>query len=423
MGFLLAHGVVRAVAHDAGMANEEIAAELRERIETADVLPDELSTLIGNTFGHGRIEPGSSEVEWSHSEGEVALRLVYTKTGKFKAVTEPALTDDDAKTLIDLIHILEQGGDPTVWRTVLFSSLPVNGFFRYDERWQIRPVPPEAPRPAFVMAPHPFILEVKGNALSDPIVGWMRGGRLLWEAQLVLALLLEGGITGGATSAHHEWIIDMTDIEAAPSQSVLGQVTYLLPAWPEPLNDLSDVVEYAPLTEVSSAAYFARPGISHDSILEIPDILIPLLRTLDAVTPAIRERFFRAAYWFGRSTPSWRISRSLSYISLINAIEVLTSVATVDRCPSCGLNRAPGPTARFREIVERHAGSVPERKELYALRSRLVHGDQILVADRPTGWGFNFTPQSAEERHRHELASQIARIVLIGWLFDVASDD
>src|SRR5262245_2252557 len=112
-------------------------------------------------------------------------------------------------------------------------------------------------------------------------------------------------------------------------------------------------------------------------------------------------------------------AQSLSYISLINAIDVLAPSGLIDPCPTCVLNRAPGPTTRFRETVERYAGELPERKALYDLRSRLVHGDQILLGDRPSGWGF--TPQQEEERSRHELASRVARVVIIAWLFAAAS--
>jgi hypothetical protein len=102
-------------------------------------------------------------------------------------------------------------------------------------------------------------------------------------------------------------------------------------------------------------------------------------------TPAVRERFFRAAYCFSRSQPTWRTSRSLSYISLINAIEVLTPVCC-QPLPDLRTESGSWATARFRDIVERYAGDVPERKELYALRSRLVHGDQILIsAGLPAG--------------------------------------
>jgi len=400
------------------VADERLATELRASIATADVPPDELAMLINNTFRHGRMLGGSREVLCGQSDEEVALRLVYAKSGRFSVVTEPALKDEDARTLIRLINVLECGGKPTVWRRVLFASLPVDGFFRYEDRWQIRPVPPDAPQPPVVRAPQPFLLEVKGTAVSESFVSAIRGEKLLSEVQLVLALVLHGGLAGGSTSAHHEWVIETSDANP-PWRSLLGQVGYSLPTSPGPPNELSDVSDYKPLVEVPAARYFERFGISINQTLEIPDLLPPLLRAIDTAPPSVRERFFRASYWFSRSQPSWRVSRSLSYVSLINAIEVLTPAASADLCPTCGLNRAPGPTVRFRDFVERYAGSVPERKELYRLRSQLVHGDQLLISDGPMGMGF--TPQLIEESSQYELASRTAQIVVIAWLLDAVA--
>lgn len=405
------------------MADKHLAKELCKRIEESSIPPDELAMLISNSFGHGHMPPDSREVMWGESEGTIALRLVYTKAGRFTAYAESALTDETAETLIRQIETLEAGGDPTVWRKVCFALLPVVGFFRYRDLWQLRPVPPDAPQPPFVMAPHPFILEVKGGSVAERFVGWMRGGKLLWETELILSLLLLGGIDSYG-SASHEWVIDMgRDSQEPEPRTVLGQVGYSLPTMPGPPDDFSPVDGLDPLALAPSAEYLRERGITVGDKLEIPDLMPIFCDTLAAASPLTRERFFRAAFWFSRSHRAWRLSRSLSYISLINSLEVLTMRADHDPCPTCGLNRAPGPTSRFRALIEEHAITVPERdrKELYALRSRLVHGDQLLIGDTPSGWGF--TPQDAEERWRHDQASGVARIVLISWLSRTVSDE
>lgn len=406
------------------MAEERIAAELRQLIESTDVPPDELAELIGHVMRSGQIPTGSNEVLWGQLEDEVALRLVYPRSGRFSVILEPALRNEDARELIRLIHALESGGDPIVWRTVLFAAMPVDGFFRYNDRWQIRPVPSDAPRPPILMAPHPFLLEVKGMMVSEPFVRTIQAEKLVSEAQLLLALVLQGGVLTSTCSPRKQWVIDVSTIGAgSPAKSVFGQVGYVLPSWPGPPDELSDVSDYKPLTEVPSGDYFRRSGIRPGDPLEIPDLLTPILQAIDALALDLRERFFRAAYWYSRSHPAWYVSRSLSYIALINAIEALTPRAIPDFCPTCRRDRAPGPTARFRDVVERYAGHIPNRGELYALRSKLVHGEQLLISDGPSSW--DFTPQSSEESQRHEFVSQIAKIVLIKWLCDaiVSGDD
>lgn len=293
----------------------------------------------------------------------------------------------------------------------------MKGTFRYRDRWQIRPVPDDAPKPSFAMAPHPFVLEVKGSAVSEGFVRWLQGGKLLREAELVLSLVLHGGLAPDrSTSPSHEWVVlpgwEYSEDRPSPT-SLLAQASYFMPTMPGRGDDFSDVAEVEPMRLVPDEEYFGRLGISVYQTLELPASLAALLDAVDALQPGDRDRFFRSAYWFSRAGGAWRLSQSLSYICLINAIEVLTPHGVEDRCSTCGLNRAPGPTARFRDFVERYAGDVPDRSRLYAIRSRLVHGDQILQSDQPSG--FAFTPHLWEERERHDRAWRVAQTAVINW--------
>ena len=399
------------------MASQHLTRELQRLTEEAQSAPDELSMMIQYCFPHGSIPPGTAEVHLADASEEVVLRPAFTRAGRFEAIPEPSLSDEDAQTLIKVIGELEGGRTPTVWRVVLFASLPVKGTFRYRDRWQIRPVPDDAPKPSFAMAPHPFVLEVKGSAVSEGFVRWLQGGKLLREAELVLSLVLHGGLAPDrSTSPSHEWVVlpgwEYSEDRPSPT-SLLAQASYFMPTMPGRGDDFSDVAEVEPMRLVPDEEYFGRLGTSVYQTLELPASLAALLDAVDALQPGDRDRFFRSAYWFSRAGGAWRLSQSLSYICLINAIEVLTPHGVEDRCPTCGLNRAPGPTARFRDFVERYAGDVPDRSRLYAIRSRLVHGDQILQSDQPSG--FAFTPHLWEERERHDRARRVAQTAVINW--------
>lgn len=377
-----------------------------------DVIPaDELSALLTSAFGHARIQAGSREVVYTDADENVFLRLRYSRAGAVSASAEAALADEIAKALIDQIETLSQGGAPTLWREVAFAALPVEGYWRYADEWQIRAVPADAPRPPFLMAPQPFLIEVVTGSLPGSMVGWMRARKVLREIELILALLLQGGITAPDHSAAHEWVIEP---EPEPHSELRQRGYWLTPA-SDPTDVLPDPVGLPALESVPAAHYFNRLGIGVGDVLAVPDITAETVETIARLDPPSREKFFRAAYWFSRSRPAWHVSQSLSYISLINSIEVLADRAGPDPCPTCGLDRAPGPTARFRDTVERFVGDVPGRKELYQARSRLVHGDQLLHADGPEAWAF--APQPSEERDRHGVAQDVARLVILGWLF------
>ena len=400
------------------MASQRLTRELQRLVQEAQSAPDELSMVIQHCFPHGSIPPGTAEVHLADASEAVVLRLAFTRAGRFEAIPEPSLSEEDARTLIRVVGELEGGRTPAVWRVVLFASLPVEGAFRYRDRWQIRPVPRDAPEVPFVMAPHPFVLEAKGSAVSEGLVRWLQGGKLLREAELVLSLVLHGGLAPDrSTSPSHEWVVlpgwEYSEDHPSPT-SVLAQASYFMPTMPGPGDDFSDVAEIEPIRFVPDGEYFGRLGISVNETLELPANLAALVDAVDALPAGDRDRFFRSAYWFSRAGGAWRLSQSLSYISLINSIEVLTPHGIEDRCPTCGLNRAPGPTARFRDFVERYAGDVPDRSRLYEIRSRLVHGDQILQSDQPSG--FAFTPQLWEERERHERARRVAQAAIINWV-------
>jgi hypothetical protein len=399
------------------VASQLLTRELQRLTEEAQAAPDELAMVIQHCFPHGSMPPGTAEVHLADASEQVVLKLAFARAGRFEAIPEPSLTDEDAQTLIRVINELEGGRTPTVWRVVLFASLPVKGAFRYRDRWQIRPVPEDAPQVPFVMAPHPFVLEAKGSAVSDPFVRWLQGGKLLREAELILSLVLHGGLSPDRSSSpSHEWVVlpgwEYSEDHPSPT-SVLAQTSYFMPTMPGPGDDFSDIAGIEPIRLIPGNDYFERRGISVDKTLELPANLAAVVDAVHALPPGDRDRFFRSAYWFSRAGGAWRLSQSLSYICLINSIEVLTPHGVEDRCPTCGLNRAPGPTARFRDFVERYAGDVPDRSRLYQIRSRLVHGDQILQSDQPSG--FAFTPHLWEEREQHERARRVAQAAVINW--------
>jgi hypothetical protein len=399
------------------VASQRLTRELKRLTEAAQSAPDELSMVIQHCFPQGSIPPGTAEVHLADASEEVVLRLAFTKAGRFEVIPESSLSDEDARTLIRMIGELEGGRTPAVWRVVLFASLPVKGAFRYRDRWQIRPVPEDAPQPPFVIAPHPFVLEAKGSAVSEAFVRWLQGRKLLRETELILSLVLHGGLAPDrSTSPSHEWVVspgwEFSEDSPSPT-SFLAQASYFMPTIPGPDDDFSDIAEIEPISLVPHDDYFGRRGINVDQMLELPANLAALVDALDALPSGDRERFFRSAYWFSRAGGAWRLSQSLSYICLINSIEVLTPHGLENRCPTCGLNRAPGPTARFRDFVERYAGDIPDRSRLYEIRSRLVHGDQILQSDQPSG--FAFTPHLWEESQRQERARRIAQAAVINW--------
>ncbi len=105
---------------------------------------------------------------------------------------------------------------------------------------------------------------------------------------------------------------------------------------------------------------------------------------------------------------------------MINSIQVLVADAARDPCPECGRDRGPGPTARFRQLVERYAHGVEGVSQLYSLRSKLVHGGALLDLDLPAAWD-SLDPDEMEQSDQYGLARRVATAVIINWFLDRAS--
>lgn len=157
--------------------------------------------------------------------------------------------------------------------------------------------------------------------------------------------------------------------------------------------------------------------------MAIPEVLPEVMAAFGSATPASRDRFLRACYWFDRADEVWSTSASLSYLALCNAIEVLLDRAGADPCPTCGKDRAPGPTRRFADLVGTYAASLPkpQRREIYDLRSSLTHGDALLDIDLPRAFG-GLVPREIEQRYAHGIGRDIARRAIIDFILKAKTD-
>jgi hypothetical protein len=391
--------------------------ELNNVLSRQPVPQDEVVTIIGTAFNFAGTT-GDREVVYFAPDEQPAIRLTYTRKGNITAQADTGLDDELASLILTRVRTLISGGDPVLWRQVWFSSLPLTGYWRYRDEWQIVPVPEDAPKPEFLMADNPFLIEVRGVRTGDSLVDRVRAGRRLWELQLILSLALRVSISNNDRSPPHAWVL--VDLATEP-RSEYRQRGYVIPNPMAPANDFTPVVGVDPVPTINDHDYFGRWGISSDSMhVDVPALLPSLFDRYAAAAPADKDTFLRACYWLSRSRPTARLSMSLSYISVINSVEVLVPDVVRDPCPECGRDRAAGPTARFRQLVERYAHGVEGVSQLYALRSKLVHGGALLDLDLPAARG-SLDPDEIEQSDQYGLARRVATAVIINWFFDPAA--
>ena len=236
-----------------------------------------------------------------------------------------------------------------------------------------------------------------------------------------LNLVLRGHIKRfGVRAADQTWANVWDNDDAVTTKWV--QPGYFIPNWIYQSSDFTTVDSISPLPEVSDDVYRTRRGLGTDDVFEIPAVLGQVLNASQAAAPEKRGRFLRACYWYERSGAAWNMSVSLGHIAAVNAIETIMPPGSEDRCPECGMNRAAGPTRRFRDFVERYASLVAEedRQRVYGLRSALVHGGQVFDIDRPGAFGA-LIPRDQNQRDTYSAARIIARDAITNWLLDPAA--
>jgi hypothetical protein len=114
-----------------------------------------------------------------------------------------------------------------------------------------------------------------------------------------------------------------------------------------------------------------------------------------------------------------QVSQSSSLVAAVQAVEVLLPRSTGAWCSTCGLMQGAGPTARFKEFLDRHLGpdDGPVRKQLYARRSRLTHGHTLMSADEEIDFGW-IHPHSSFDHTIVTAATMVARVAAINWFME-----
>jgi len=391
---------------------------LFEILHGPEVEQSELEQILGEHF-KSSMGLSSSEITYPGQEKDYALRLIYDRSRLAEIAPGPTLTAADVDTLRSRIEkeLLTSDG-ARVGRVILFSSVPVTGCFRYDNLFQLVPVPPDAPRPAFTMGEHPFLLEFSFRTSPNASIRHVRRAILERELELLASGLLEFGVRAHGKMARHHWVLPQQTV-TEPWRSVYLQEMYTWPGLVLEDDNFTDTQTVPRLVEVPPADYYTRSGIGAERVLEIPANLESLLGRLFALPREYCEAFLRACFWFQHARTVHSYSRSAAFTAAVSAIEALMpDVKGPEVCEKCGRPIGVGPTKLFIEFVERFApGGATEgdRRKLYSIRSKLSHGGSLLFSDRRI-WSPGLTPEHIREWDDIGTAWRLVRTVLVNWL-------
>lgn len=377
----------------------------------------ELEDLLVRHFGEVGFSDGRYAI-YGSDPSNPRLIVTYNKRGKpAQAVAGPGFTTADSAALSGRIHdALLQDGTPEIGRRVLFTTLRVDGFYRYRDLFQIVPVPADAPRPQMAMlASNPFLLEVRYHRSSESMTSMLRKERAEREIELLLAVFLWLPIEH-LGNVRFRWVLKPGG-DPHPTSSHQQEGYH----WPgdRPVRDAFTPTDtLAPLPGIEPNLYYARYNYSVTDSLDLPSNLTDMLDRFFALDLSDRQDFLRAAYWFYHASNVWVTSHSAAFTAMVSAVEaIMPPVGAASPCPTCKRPATPGPTARFEAFVDQHASArqiAPEqRKAFYRTRSALTHGGRLLQSDQRT-WGAGIT--SVVEMQDLRMLSSVVRAVLCDWL-------
>jgi hypothetical protein len=311
-------------------------------------------------------------------------------------------------------------GPQKVGRDCSFSTFCVEGWWRGARSGvQILPPPDSAPR-AHELADNPFVLEFPIQEASLWSITNYRRIREHRRLSLLLNLLLAGTTKVLTDRPKHFWALVQS---GARPEIKWVQECYLVNLGEALTNELSPTTGQR-LTEIKSDRYYEEAR--HDGRgLCVPSDLDDLICRYKSLPPALQAKFDRATYWLSMASRQWEDSMSASYASLVASAEALTT----DRgskhnvyCDECKENRShdvPGATEKFRTFFEIYApgqGLSKQRSKMYGLRSKILHGSDLMQLDQ--GRAFGWDPPWWNEREMVTELWTLLRIAARNWLVD-----
>ena len=374
-----------------------------------------LNERVGGPGQYDSRDAGPDTLYLPLARASCKIKLTFGGGKIVKAEPGPAFDATEWERICEEIEKSILSGPLKVGREYSFSRFRVLGSWRgIRSGVQILPPPEDAPRAPVEQADHPFILEFPMRVSDLYRITNHRRIREHHQLTLLLNVLLRGGTSFEPPRPGYFWAIAPESFETKWVQQFFS--ANLGPTIAEALSPAAD----EQLEEIEPGEYYSVIG--HDGQgLRVPSDLDDSIYLYMQLSPANREKFDRATFWMDVASRQWTISISSSFASLVAAVESLTDRGTFHRvyCKKCKGERqheVPGALERFRAFFEKFAPGAAHRKrrnEMYAVRSGIVHGSDLMQIDQGRDFGWDL-PGNELELHRELWA--VTRIALRNWL-------
>jgi hypothetical protein len=396
-----------------------VHAALEQPLPKRLVALADLRLFLQERIGHpGQYDGDDPNVIYLPLAREKCLVSLTFKGSKIVAI-EPGAAFDPAEwdRICAELETSILTGPKKVGREFSFSTFVVEGWWcGIRSGVQILPPPEDAPR-AHELADNPFILEFPIQEAGLWSITNHRRRREHRRVTLLLNLLLAGTTKFLPDRPRHFWAC--VQFGAQPEIKWV-QECYFAKLGQAVLNELSPPIGQK-LEELESDRYYEEAR--HDGRgLCVPHDLDDLICRYKILLPGLQAKFDRATYWLSMARRQWEDSMSAAYASLVSAAEALTEESSKHNvyCEECKKNRShdvPGATEKFRSFFERYAPGGPlkeRRSKMYALRSKILHGSDLMQLDQ--GLAFGWDPPWLQQQEMNTELWTLMRIAARNWL-------
>lgn len=364
---------------------------------TAEVCPpsariEEVLLVCQQSLGNMRLS--EDEILYSRAQDAVDLRVQFAEGKCVRILAGSSLDDETYEALVGRIHSeVTQSWGRVIARTFLFSDIPVEGYWRYRDEFQILPPGPKAPRPQQLIGPHPFVLEHSLSTSPNKLLEVYRRSSIVRRWALLLGAIAASRVWGAIHRLQMHWVL----VKGSPDQVQCCQEFYSVPdeqqdrtSW-TPTEGIESIPELDPVSYYSRLPLTGRP-------LTLPSTARNCLDRVAQLADDDLQRFLRACFWLNHAMEVYAPSQSSAYVALATAIEALLPAdSDTQFCIECGRPMGPGPTRKFVDFINRHVPDTGQfrsrREKLYGLRSAIAHGGKLFLTDydplhmmHPDGW-------------------------------------
>jgi hypothetical protein len=381
--------------------------EVKRRLQFGEVDAEELLELLFHHVGDCESLDDRRLVLPRPASGPALLVLHFTASGRLADV-EPgdALTEQQLDEMEELVRRqLAAPPLPRVMQKVVFSTQPNDGYWRFEDRIVLRPLPEGNPTTPWLATTHPLIFECAYPGPEDTRLSLSRGDRIAEGWMSVLGLIVEHLVLPTPGPARGMWA---TAAFQRPGQSGRPSSEWVHNRfWPDnwggPPNQLCEQGELGEIPVTDQHTGFGRC----DSALHLPTYLPHCLRAFDNLDVADRRSFLRAAHWFHHAAHVRELSASAAYTAAVQSIEVLVD------------GQGETTTSAFRAFVDQYAPATSDamrkkHQSLYRIRSQISHGVRLFVSDLEIHGMAN--PQRWHEERLLDHATAVCRAAILNWL-------